>query len=77
MQESTHRRISMRIPVGTYRRVEEARWIRRKSITEVIVEALDEYCNRHGIVVEEEPRKRGLEAELRDPTEELAELLNS
>jgi hypothetical protein len=68
--------MSIRIPIETYRCVEEARWILRKSVTEVIVLALKEYFERYHIVDAHENRKIEPKALMRDPIEELSKLLS-
>lgn len=77
MQDSTYKRISIRIPAKIYRCVEEAKWICRKSVTEVIILALKEYCERHNIVDAHEEKEREPKALMRDPIEELSKLLSS
>ena len=47
MQES--KKVGFCLPLDLIKRLEEAKWVRRKSLTGVLIEALTDYFNRHQI----------------------------
>lgn len=48
--------VCFRIPQDVLEKLQEAKWIERKSMTEIVVQALREYCLRHNIAdSQEEP----------------------
>lgn len=51
MEKVETKKVSFRLPVDLLDRVAEARWMRRKSVTEVVIEALLDYCARHAVPV--------------------------
>lgn len=49
MDKVETKKVSFRLPVDLIERVQEARWLCRKNVTEIVIEALGEYCVRHAV----------------------------
>lgn len=47
MNETT--KVTLRIPLDLKRRLTEFMWVRRANLTQVLIEALREYCERHAL----------------------------
>jgi hypothetical protein len=45
--------VTFRLPTPLIKRIKEAKWIRRQSLSKVVIEALKEYCDRHNIPEQE------------------------
>jgi len=53
------RQVSFRFPAELVERLEEAKWELRKNKAEIVIEAVEEYLDRHGIKkVKAPPRER-------------------
>jgi hypothetical protein len=53
------RKVSFTFPADLVERLEEAKWALRKTKAEIVIEAVEEYLDRHGIKkVQAPPRER-------------------
>lgn len=68
MSSQETKSVGFRLPVHLYKRLEEARWTRRKNLSELLTEAVSEYCERHNLLMPE-PGPVLKEQEVPEPSE--------